>query len=49
MLVPWSLHAAANYAARRLSKGHLMRICRINRGSLKDFLCRYMHDEIIQG
>ena len=28
-------------------KGHLMRICRINRGSLKVLLCRDMHDVII--
>src|SRR5436853_135209 len=30
-----------------LPKGHLMRICRINRGSLKVLLCRDMHDVII--
>jgi len=26
-----------------------MRICRINRGSLKVFLCRDMHDVIVNG
>ena len=46
------LGAGATFQLRQrrresFAKGHLMRICRINRGSLKVLLCRDMHDVII--